>query len=85
MTLSFKDERSLNAEELSRASEDMPYPKPRFYLLSALMASFFLLTGCGIYNGGFQRGGDLTSNFLERIQENPLEEEDTLLPKKDLK
>lgn len=81
----FKDERSPNAEVLSRASEDMPYSKLRFFSVSTLMVSLLLLTGCGIYSGGFQRGGDLTSNFLERIQENPQEEEDILLPKKEQK
>jgi len=38
------------------------------------------LSGCGIYNGGFQRGGEATSSFLERLQENPKDAEDTLLP-----
>jgi len=47
------------------------------------MAAF--LSGCGIYSGGFQRGGDLTSNFLERIQENPKDQEDQLLPKPETK
>lgn len=83
MILSLK--RNLNAEVLSRASEDMPYPKLRLFSLSTLMVALFLLTGCGIYNGGFERGGDLTSNFLERIQENSKEQEDELLPKKESK
>jgi hypothetical protein len=73
----------LSAAELSRASEDTSYLKLRRFLLSVLMA--ISLTGCGIYNGGFQRGGDLTSNFLERIQENPKDQEDQLLPKPETK
>ena len=81
MILSLK--RKLNAAKRSSAFKDMPYSKLRFFPLSTLMVSLFLLTGCGIYNGGFQRGGDLTSNFLERIQENPKDEEDILLPKKE--
>lgn len=81
----FKDERSPNAAKRSSAFKDMPYSKLRFFPLSTLMVSLYLLTGCGIYNGGFQRGGDLTSNFLERIQENSKDEEDILLPKKEQK
>jgi len=83
MILSLK--RKLNAAKRSSAFKDMPYSKLRFFPLSTLMVSLFLLTGCGIYSGGFQRGGDLTSNFLERIQENPQDEEDILLPKKEQK
>jgi hypothetical protein len=75
----FPSREILSAEVLSRASEDTSYPKLRRILLSLLMA--IALSGCGIYNGGFERGGDLTSNFLERIQENPKDQEDQLLPK----
>jgi hypothetical protein len=73
----------LSAAELSRASEDTSYLKLRRFLLSVLMV--ISLSGCGIYNGDFQRGGDLTSNFLERIQENPKDQEDQLLPKPETK
>ena len=73
----------LSAKVLSRASEGTSYLKLRRCLLSVLMA--VSLSGCGIYNGGFERGGDLTSNFLERIQENPKDQEDQLLPKPETK
>lgn len=85
MIFSFKRGQSPNAEMLSRAFEDILSPKTRLLLLSLLIAPFFLVTGCGIYNGGFERGGDLTSNFLKRIQENSKEQEDFLLPKEELK
>ena len=77
--MTFPSRETLSAEELSRASEGTSYLKLRRFLLSVLMA--ISLSGCGIYNGGFERGGDLTSNFLERIQENPKDQEDQLLPK----
>ncbi len=43
------------------------------------ISALFFLTSCGIYNGGFERGGELTSSFLERIQEKPKDQEDILL------
>ena len=52
-------------------------------LLFLCLSMIFLFSSCGIYSGGFQRGGDLTSNFLERIHENPQDEEDILLPSKE--
>jgi len=72
----------LNAEELSRASEDTSYLKSRRCLFILLMA--ITLSGCSIYNKNFERGGDLTSNFLERIQENPKDQEDQLLAKPEI-
>lgn len=81
MILSLK--RKLNAEVLSRASEDMLSQKAKRFSMITLLLGLFLLTGCGIYNGGFERGGDLTSNFLDRIQENPNDQEDVLLPEKE--
>ena len=79
----FHSREILSAEVLSRASEDTLYLKLSRYLLSLFMT--IALSGCGIYSGGFQRGGDLTSNFLERIQENPKDQEDQLLPKPETK
>lgn len=74
-----------HAEELSRASEDIPYKKLRHHylirLLPLLLLATLTLTGCGIYNGGFQRGGELTSSFLERIQETEKDQEDYLIEK----
>ena len=76
----FKRKRSArHAEVLSRASEDMPLRKLTRYFLSLLMIMF--LNGCNIYNGGFQRGGELTSSFLERIEETPNDQEDFLVKK----
>ena len=83
MNIPFENRRSPSAQVLSRASDGTSYLKLRRCLLSVLMAAF--LSGCGIYSGGFQRGGDLTSNFLERIQENPKDQEDQLLPKPETK
>lgn len=80
MILSLK--RNLNAAKRSSAFKDMPYPKLRLFSLRTLVVALSLLTGCGIYNGGFERGGELTSNFLERIQENPKDQEDELLTAK---
>ena len=89
MTFPFNSSRRLrHAEELSRASEDMPYRKLRHHLLTRLLPFMLLstlLTSCGIYNGGFQRGGELTSNFLERIQETEKDQEDYLIEKKEIK
>ena len=79
MNIRFENRRNPNAQVLSRVFDGTSYLKLRRYLLSVLMTTF--LSGCGIYSGGFQRGGDLTSNFLERIQENPKDQEDQLLPK----
>ncbi|MEM7174339.1 MAG: hypothetical protein AAF443_00210 [Chlamydiota bacterium] len=45
--------------------------------LFAVGALFY--SGCSVYNSRFQKGGGLTSDFLERIKENP-RGEDTLLP-----
>lgn len=42
----------------------------------------FSLSGCSIYHSQFQKGGEMTSDFLERIQENP-NGEDVLLPPKE--
>lgn len=49
-------------------------------IICLFLAMIFFLSGCGIYDGGFQRGGELTSSLIDRIQENPKDEEDTLLP-----
>ncbi|NGX50728.1 MAG: hypothetical protein K1060chlam2_00578 [Chlamydiae bacterium] len=38
-----------------------------------------LLSSCGVYNNNFEKGGELTSSFLDRIKENP-KGEDLLLP-----
>lgn len=53
---------------------------PSLLAMCCFLSTVFLFSSCGIYNGGFQRGGELTSDFLERIQENSKDEEDTLLP-----
>jgi hypothetical protein len=83
MILSLK--RNLNAAKRSSAFKDMPYSKRRLTMALLLILSMSMLTSCGIYNGGFERGGDLTSNFLERIQENSKDQEDELMPEKGAK
>lgn len=64
---------------LSRAFEDMPYIKLKPILPLLLLT--LTLSGCGIYNGGWERGGELTSSFLERIQETDKAKEDYLIEK----
>jgi hypothetical protein len=90
MTFPFNSSRRLrHAEVISRSSEYMPYKKLKqhflFRLLPLILLSTATLTGCGIYNGGFQRGGELTSSFLERIQETEKDQEDYLIEKKETK
>lgn len=55
----------------------------KFFCLLLFIAIYIsgFLSGCGIYNGGFQRGGELTSSFLDRIQETPKDQEDYLIDK----
>jgi hypothetical protein len=80
MISSFKSSRRLrHAEEISRSSEDMLFLKNK--LILPLLLLTFTLTGCGIYNGGWERGGELTSSFLERIQETDKDREDYLIEK----
>ena len=85
MIFSLNSSRRLrHAEGISRSSEDMPYRKLRYHFLIRLlpfMLLIALLTSCGIYDGKFQRGGELTSNFLERIQETEKDKEDYLIDK----
>ena len=50
--MTFPSRETLSVEELSRASEGTSYLKLRRCLLSVLMA--VSLSGCGIYNGGFE-------------------------------
>ena len=89
MTFSFNSSRRLrHAEVISRSSEDMPYRKLRHSFLTRFLPFMLLatlLTSCGIYNGGFQRGGELTSSFIERIQETDKDQEDYLIEKKETK
>ena len=54
-------------------------------LLLLFVSVSFFLSSCGLYNGGFQKGGELTSTFLERIEEMPKDEEDKLRPKNEEK
>ena len=42
----------------------------------------FLCTSCSIYQSRFEKGDGLTTEFLNRIQENP-NGEDILLPPKE--
>ncbi len=88
MTFPFNSSRRLrHTEVISRSSEDMPYRKLKQHFLIRLLPLLLLVTltvtGCGIYNGGFQRGGELTSSFIERIQETDKDQEDYLIEKKE--
>lgn len=75
MISSFKSSRRLrHAAKRSSAFKDMLFLKNKFVLPLLLLT--FTLTGCGIYNGGWERGGELTSSFLERIQETDKDRED---------
>ncbi len=58
--------------------------KKTLALCLLFLGASLLTSGCSIYGSSFEKGGGLTSDFLERIKEDP-HGEDVLLPPQEQK